>query len=295
MPPGLLTPRGDLDCCFVTDLHGAAGKYKSLFRELASQPPEAVFIGGDLLAGGFLKGSGHTGDTISDVLAAGFKSLQERLGDAYPQVFIILGNDDPKSSESLLKQYEKQGLWHYCNQKHYQVGELIVYGYSWVPPTPFLNKDWERYDVSRYLDIGCIAPEEGYHTTKFSLADASHRTISEDLAELTYDCDLSNAIFLFHAPPYDTGLDRAALDGKMIDHAPLDVHVGSIAIRRFIEEKQPLITLHGHVHESYELTGVWKEHIGHTTCLSAAGTGKALTLVRFNTDDPAAAERLTIN
>jgi len=40
---------------------------------------------------------------------------------------------------------------------------------------------------------------------------------------------------VLHSPPYDTGLDRAALDGRSVDHAPLDVHVGSIAIRRFIE------------------------------------------------------------
>ena len=35
---------------------------------------------------------------------------------------------------------------------------------------------------------------------------------------------------------------------KMIDYAPLDVHVGSIAVRRFIESRAPYLTLHGHVH-----------------------------------------------
>jgi len=32
-----------------------------------------------------------------------------------------------------------------------------------VPPTPFLLKDWEKYDVSAYVDPGCVSPEEGYH------------------------------------------------------------------------------------------------------------------------------------
>ena len=50
----------------------------------------------------------------------------------------------------------------------------------------------------------------------------------------------------------------------MIDHIPLDVHVGSIAIKRFIEAKQPMLTLHGHVHESTRLTGNWQQHIGNT-------------------------------
>ena len=56
---------------------------------------------------------------------------------------------------------------------------------------------------------------------------------------------LSRAVFLFHTPPYNTGLDRAALDGKKVNYVDLDVHVGSIAVRRFIESKQPLLTCTG--------------------------------------------------
>jgi Icc-related predicted phosphoesterase len=77
----------------------------------------------------------------------------------------------------------------------------------------------------------------------------------------------------------------------MVDHAPLDVHVGSIAIRRFIEARQPLLTLHGHDHESARLTGAWKERIGRTVCLSAAHDGPELALVRFDLARPADATR----
>jgi Icc-related predicted phosphoesterase len=101
-------------------------------------------------------------------------------------------------------------------------------------------------------------------------------------------------VCLFHAPPYDTGLDRAALDGRMVDHAPLDVHVGSVAIRRLIEERQPLVTLHGHIHESARLTGTWREQIGRTHCFSAAHDGPELALVRFDPADPAQATRTLI-
>jgi Icc-related predicted phosphoesterase len=76
-----------------------------------------------------------------------------------------------------------------------------------------------------------------------------------------------------------------------VDHAPLDVHVGSIAIRRFIEARQPRATLHGHVHESARLTGAWQERIGRTVCLSAAHDGPELALVRFDLENPAAARR----
>ena len=77
----------------------------------------------------------------------------------------------------------------------------------------------------------------------------------------------------------------------IVEHVPLDVHVGSIAIRRFIEERQPLVTLHGHVHESARLTGAWRDRIGRTHVFSAAHDGPELALVRFDLEDPASATR----
>ena len=111
------------------------------------------------------------------------------------------------------------------------------------------------------------------------------------LEELAGDDDMQNAVFLFHSPPYKTNLDRADIEGRKVDHAPVDPHVGSIAIRRFIEEKQPLLTLHGHVHESPGLTGSWKDRIGRTILMSAAHDGPELALIRIDLEDPGAAER----
>jgi Icc-related predicted phosphoesterase len=105
---------------------------------------------------------------------------------------------------------------------------------------------------------------------------------------------MKNAVMLFHTPPHKTHLDRAALDGKKIDHVPLDVHVGSIAVRRFIESRQPLITLHGHIHESARLTGFWKDTIGRTRMFSAAHDGPELALVRFSLEHPEDATRQLI-
>jgi Icc-related predicted phosphoesterase len=69
------------------------------------------------------------------------------------------------------------------------------------------------------------------------------------------------------------------------------VHIGSVAIRRFIESRQPLLTLHGHVHESARLTSAWRQRIGRTLCLSAAHDGPELALVRFDLDEPDGASR----
>jgi Icc-related predicted phosphoesterase len=76
-----------------------------------------------------------------------------------------------------------------------------------------------------------------------------------------------------------------------VDHVPVDVHVGSMAVREFIEIRQPLLTLHGHVHESARLTGSWRDQIGRTFCFSAAHDGPELALIRFDLEHPEAAAR----
>jgi Icc-related predicted phosphoesterase len=77
----------------------------------------------------------------------------------------------------------------------------------------------------------------------------------------------------------------------MIDSVPLDLNVGSIAIRRFIEKRQPLLTLHGHIHESARLTGAWQSRIDQTHIFGAAHDGPELALVRFDPANLATARR----
>ncbi|HSP07293.1 MAG TPA: metallophosphoesterase [Acidobacteriota bacterium] len=278
-------------CFFVSDLHGKSHRYEALFRAILHERPEIVLLGGDLLPlhGAF---SGEwKGDFIRDFLNAQFQNLKQSLKDDYPQVFLILGNDDPKTEEAGIEEGEQQGVWTYLHNKKTEIHQRPLYGYACVPPTPFRLKDWERYDVSRYADPGCIEPPEGWHSTPVSDSEVKYSTIEKELNKLAGKEDLSKAVFLFHTPPYHTNLDRAALDGKAIDHAPLDVHVGSIAVRRFIETRQPLLTLHGHIHESTRITGSWKDRIGRTWMFSAAHDGAELALVRFRIDDLDAATR----
>lgn len=61
-----------------------------------------------------------------------------------------------------------------------------------------------------------------------------------------------------------------------------DALLGSIALRRFIEKRQPLITLHGHIHESTRLTGSWRDKFNRTEAFNAAHDGQELSLVRFD-------------
>jgi Icc-related predicted phosphoesterase len=280
-------------CFFSSDLHGHEERFQKLFRAISDERPDAVFLGGDILpSAGFMfsSQSSDLADFIADYLVKKFIKLRNELKNKFPKIFVILGNDDGRSAEASIRDASDQGIWEYVHNKKVLFKSYSIFGYSYVPPTPFLLKDWEKYDVSRHVDPGSVSPEEGMRTFPVSDNFLKYSTIKKDLDQLTENEKLENAIFLFHAPPYKTKLDRAALDGKMIDHVPLDVHVGSIAIQRFIKTRQPLLTLHGHVHESSRLSRSWRDCIGKTHMFSAAYEGPELALVRF---DPENLEKAT--
>jgi Icc-related predicted phosphoesterase len=272
---------------FVSDLHGSTHRYQALARLLSSDPPDVLCIGGDILPGGSV-------DFVDAYLLPLFRRLHSQLGECYPATYLIMGNDDPRKGEANLLQGEAEQLWHYAHQHRFQQDGYQLAGYSCVPPTPFLLKDWERYDVSRYVDVGCIPPEAGNHTVPLDAEALQWHTIARDIAELTAEMQMQRSIMLFHSPPYQSKLDRAALDGQMVDHVPVDVHVGSIAIQRFIAARQPHITLHGHVHESARLTGAWMQVFGATTAFSAAHDGPQLAVISFDPATPAEATRLLL-
>lgn len=279
-------------CFFVADLHGIIQRYDKLLALIVRERPDAVFLGGDLLShSSFWNSPGQADDFLTEYLLPAFWTIREALIEHYPEIFLILGNDDARSEEKHFIRAADEGLWKYVHEKKLAWRDYFVYGYAHVPPTPFLLKDWERYDVSRHVPPGCVSPEDGIRTVPAESSEIRWSTIQNDLSQLTVDDPLDRAIFLFHAPPAGTALDRAALDGRSVEGVPLDLHVGSVAVKRFIEERQPLVTLHGHVHESARLTGEWKIRLGETVCLNAAHDGQELSLVRFDPAHPEEAVR----
>ncbi len=85
---------------------------------------------------------------------------------------------------------------------------------------------------------------------------------------------------MFHVPPFNTKLD-------MLYDAS---HVGSKAVREFIEKFQPLLTLHGHIHESPRMSGQFNEMIGRTMSINPGSENmvsvglndlKSLKLIKF--------------
>ena len=109
---------------------------KALFAAIERERPDAVFLGGDLLPShGFGREEGEP--AFDDFLG---EYVVPRL-DAVPgerRIFVIPGNDDPKSEESSFWAGERAGVWEYLDGRATDLVDHRVFGYPYVPPTPFL-------------------------------------------------------------------------------------------------------------------------------------------------------------
>ncbi|NJN79773.1 MAG: metallophosphoesterase [Anaerolineales bacterium] len=111
----------------------------------------------------------------------------------------------------------------------------------------------------------------------------THREEDEDQLKIRYEAMTSqlknpkSAIFNIHVPPYKSNLDEAAeldenLRPKMAGQALKAV--GSTALRESIEKVQPLLGLHGHIHE-----GRGVSYIGKTLCINPGSMYEQGTLL----------------
>ena len=80
--------------------------------------------------------------------------------------------------------------------------------------------------------------------------------------------EMQGAIFNLHVPPIDTPIDQApeldkSLKPVLSGGEVVMASAGSSAVRHSIEKYQPLIGLHGHIHESRGMV-----RIGRTMCFN---------------------------
>ncbi len=144
----------------------------------------------------------------------------ERLAGTSFKVYMAPGNDDHFEVDQII---EDSKVIVNCNNKNVMVGDHEMVTFSWANPTPW-NTPREKTDAE-------LEP-----------------MLEELIAKVK---DKSNAIFNFHAPPYGFALDLAPeLTKDLVQAADRKIHVGSLAVTKMIEKYQPLIGLHGHIHES---------------------------------------------
>lgn len=147
-----------------------------------------------------------------------------RLSDKNVKAYVIPGNDDPWSIDPILKAGESLI---FCDDTVVTMGTHELLSCAWSNRTP--------WNSPRELDEDVL-----YGRLR-------------DLAECLESPQ--SAIFNIHPPPFGTELDMAAeLDATLRpitrSGQPHLIPVGSTAVREIIEEYQPLLSLHGHIHES---------------------------------------------
>ncbi|MCH4815666.1 MAG: metallophosphoesterase [Saccharolobus sp.] len=161
---------------------------------------------------------------VTQQLVSWFKLIEERLKDV--KVIWNLGNDDPPFVDDVFKNNDIKF-------------EEIVEIDSSSSPLYMLNCPYTNETPYKSYRI---VPEYTIYNKGYELL----RKVNET----------TNAIFNFHAPPYNTKLDLAYVNGQW-------VHVGSRSVRELEEKFQPLLGLHGHIHESHAI-----DKIGKTTVIN---------------------------
>ncbi len=220
---------------YATDLHGNAEFCEKLLKEAERKDIGAVVIGGDITPFGGFDVIGVQRFFLNDYLVPRLEKFKQAMGKP---VFIMMGNDDFSINLDVLEKAEIKGALKLMHKKVLPLGKFSIAGYGFISPTPFMIKDWERDEDE----------------------------MAADLKILSSKSDPKKTLFVFHAPPAETGLD-VLYNGS---------HSGSTAVLGFIKQKQPLITLHGHIHESPEMTGRWKQKIGKTVSINPGGNAFAV-------------------
>ena len=165
-------------------------------------------------------------DTFRQVMLDGvdrwMKLAAEKLGGTGVRCFVSPGNDDEFEVDDVVRRAEFVELG---EGRLIDIGGYTMISSGWSNPTP-----WN-----------------------------THREESEDKLAERIDAmasqvpDMSHAIFNLHCPPYQSGLDEApAIDAdlKLLHGGRALRPVGSKAVRDAIDRYQPLLSLHGHIHES---------------------------------------------
>jgi Icc-related predicted phosphoesterase len=183
---------------------------------------------------------------MGDTLRGWLDLAEQRLHDSGVRVIFTPGNDDDFDVDQILAESSfveaPEGRITTLGERH----EMLSLG--WSNETP--------WDTPREC------PEEELAEKIAALADQIE--------------DMENAIFNIHVPPYGTGLDNAPEledSTKVKRGGSIIKAVGSTAVRDAILRYQPLLSLHGHIHESRGM-----QKLGRTVCINPGSSYSDWTL-----------------
>jgi len=234
-----------------SDLHGIPSRFEKA-RRLADQGFRTFFLAGDIARNGKPDLQQANVRECLDILLAGKPDVR---------VYAIPGNDDWRVVEETMREFAEVIV---PTDRAYPLDDAFsVLGYPYVPITPFLFKDYEKWDDERYPEIPADPAEvepamiahqlnlEGYvsrglelYDFRFDPADRAD-SISADMTKLAGLSDPRKTAYIFHCPPFGHFDFGFSLGGR--------IHIGSRAIAGFIREYNPWLSIHGHSHEAVSL------------------------------------------
>lgn len=243
---------------FVTDLHGDTKKYDRLFKAAKDFQADAVVNAGDMLpkSGNLFEQNkfitGYLGKHFAQFNSAGIYYL------CYP------GNDDLRIFDAIFETTcSKYPFIINLAQRRFDISGYEFVGMNWVVDYPFRLKDRCRMDTSDYVfqrqfGTGVLSAPDGFKELDdwFTYA-RTLPTIEDELNNLVRPDNMSQSIYVIHMPPCKLGLDKCGHGEE----------VGSEAVYNFLRKHQPLLSLHGHIHESPEVSGQWHGKLGNTICI----------------------------
>ena len=270
---------------YTTDLHGETDKYRQLEEVTSDFEADLVINGGDVLPHGTW---GNQTQFITNQLASHFEFF-DIAGINY---LVQLGNDDM----GCLDHFFQTWCWSYdyvydTAQRLISIDEFDFIGMNYVLDYPFRLKDRCRLDgiadnklPTQYgTALQSISNEKSFEEIDdWEQCIHGRLTLAEELRLLPQPRPDSELIYIFHQPPVDMGLD-VCYDGR---------EVGSMAVNEFLTCRDAKYSLHGHIHESPIMSGVWKTQLGNTECIQP-GQLTGLTYVTIDTESGNVDRRIT--
>ena len=266
---------------YTSDLHVDGLHYKRLYNLVNNNKIDCLIIGGDLIPNqpDFFSSVDNQRDFLQKSLNPFFSKLKAEKPSI--SVFLMMGNDDRAANMDFLEKMEEDGIINLIHKRRHKLEEnLHLIGYGYVPITPFRCKDWERFDTQEKKALQ--APEKSFFSSAQGMREidinkviGKFNIIEEDMKELAEMSDPERTIYVMHAPPFNTTLDR--IHGG--------IPCGSKSLRDFIEKCQPFLTLHGHIHESPMVSGSFMEKTGRTVSINPGQEHGVLHAVVFDTAD----------
>ena len=268
----------ETDVLYTSDLHGNRALYQEAFALAMKLEVRALVFGGDLAPHASVK---EQRVFFQEFLLPLFREYRSEPRSA--DIFYVMGNDDWRANLSLLTESGIERFHHiHCVVRPF-LGASWVAGLGSVTVTPFALKDWERWEdgikPSVRYDGFRSSPDGSVHPFDFRGREWEERLgMDFEAIERELAPERAPLICVFHGPPYETGLDQL----------PGGAHVGSRETRRFLEAHQPLLALHGHIHESPAVSGRFADRLGATICVNPGQRlGSALHAVWFRLADVA--------